>query len=132
MDKTIPVHGDLVRWVRELYAVGKMTDAGDFRLMTKDPSFRLEELERVLTVGLCCCLFEPLHRPLMRDVVAALQGSSSIFSGPLPLDSFNESSPALEYPSMYDDDDTTQPFEDYTKDQYFTAQQSIFKKVDRD
>ncbi|CAM6096781.1 unnamed protein product [Calypogeia fissa] len=113
INKSSPEHEDLVRWVRKLYDDGRITDAGDPKVMNYDETFDLHEMERVLKMGLFCCNYEPLQRPLMHDIVTVLQGNSSIFSGSLPPYPYQEASPDLEFPAM-DDDDVTIPFDEYS------------------
>jgi hypothetical protein len=115
--------------VRQLYDEGKAKDAIDFRLLDKDSTFDVNEMERVLRVGLFCCMYEPQYRPLMRDVVNALEnareGTSPIFSWSMPQQGQVQESP-------YDLNDITSTFDSETQPFHSTADHSTFSHIDVD
>ncbi|XP_010251066.1 PREDICTED: L-type lectin-domain containing receptor kinase S.1 [Nelumbo nucifera] len=64
----------LIDWVRELYAEGKLHEAGDSRIAGE---YKVEDMERMLKIGLACCHPEPQHRPTVKEVVAMLLGEEA-------------------------------------------------------
>eukprot|EP01018_Ginkgo_biloba_P003224 Gb_06859 [translate_table: standard] len=64
----------LVDWVRELYAKDKLMDAVDPKL---GGDYNVEEMERVLKLGLMCSYPEPEGRLSMRQVLQILEGEVS-------------------------------------------------------
>eukprot|EP01018_Ginkgo_biloba_P000223 Gb_22004 [translate_table: standard] len=63
----------LVDWVRELYAKDKLMDAVDPKL---GGVYNVEEMERVLKLGLMCSYPEPEGRLSMRQVLQILEGEA--------------------------------------------------------
>lgn len=69
----------LLDWIRRLSDEGRLLQAGDTRLT--DGTYRLDEMERFLHIGLLCTLHNPMLRPNMKWIVEVLSGS---ISGKLP------------------------------------------------
>lgn len=65
----------LVEFVWKLMVQGELVNALDQRLRDKG-EFSLQELERVLHLGLLCAYPEPKSRPTMRQVVNILEGKN--------------------------------------------------------
>eukprot|EP01018_Ginkgo_biloba_P025744 Gb_32233 [translate_table: standard] len=59
----------LVDWVRGLYEEGRLLDAGDSRL---EDGYSLQEMNRLLHIGLLCSLNDPATRPTMKWIIQAL------------------------------------------------------------
>lgn len=70
----------LVETVWELMIKGQLADALDERLSGKD-DFNVEEVERVLHLGLLCAYPDPSARPTMRQVVKVLEGKNESAGG---------------------------------------------------
>ncbi|KAI4322682.1 hypothetical protein L6164_022352 [Bauhinia variegata] len=71
-----PIEADkpaLLEWVLYLMESGKLHIALDERLKAQG-GYAIEEVERVLHLGLCCASSEPSVRPSMRKVVKVLEG----------------------------------------------------------
>ncbi|MED6220044.1 L-type lectin-domain containing receptor kinase VII.1 [Stylosanthes scabra] len=67
----------LVSWVWRLMESGELCYAIDERLkMRDDEEYSIDEVERVLHVGLLCTHYDPQVRPSMRQVVKVLEGES--------------------------------------------------------
>ncbi|KAL3329295.1 hypothetical protein AABB24_036410 [Solanum stoloniferum] len=62
----------LLDWIRRLSDEKMALQAGDSRLV--DGSFKLNDMERLIHIGLLCTLHEPQSRPNMKWVVEALSG----------------------------------------------------------
>ncbi|CAL0302840.1 unnamed protein product [Lupinus luteus] len=76
----------LLDWIRRLSDEGKLLEAGDARL--PDGSYRLNEMQHLIHIGLICTFHDPKLRPNMKWIVEAL----SDFSCKLPtLPSFQSS-----------------------------------------
>ncbi|XVF65149.1 hypothetical protein PTKIN_Ptkin09bG0223400 [Pterospermum kingtungense] len=69
----------LLDWIRRLSDEGRLLHAGDARLT--DGSYRLDEMERFLHIGLLSTLHNPMLRPNMKWIVEVLSGN---ISGKLP------------------------------------------------
>ncbi|XP_061375589.1 L-type lectin-domain containing receptor kinase VII.1-like [Gastrolobium bilobum] len=65
----------LVEWVWQLMVHGQLVHALDERLRSKG-EFSVQEVERVLNLGLLCAYPEPKARPTMRQVVNILEGKN--------------------------------------------------------
>lgn len=65
----------LVEWVWNMMAQGQLVSALDQRLRDKG-EFNVQEVERVLHLGLLCAYPEPKSRPTMRQVVNILEGKN--------------------------------------------------------
>ncbi|XP_027339189.1 L-type lectin-domain containing receptor kinase VII.1-like [Abrus precatorius] len=65
----------LVEWVWNLMVQGQLVCALDERLRAKG-KFNVQEMERVLHLGLLCAYPEPKARPTMRQVVNVLEGNN--------------------------------------------------------
>lgn len=85
-----PQAHDLRKWVWGLHEEGKLSQAIDRRLRSNN-NYKLDEMEKVLKLGLICCVHDnPDHRPTMRQVYYALRGEPLIPLAkipPLPMDS---------------------------------------------
>ncbi|XP_057748202.1 L-type lectin-domain containing receptor kinase VII.1-like isoform X2 [Arachis stenosperma] len=67
----------LVGWVWRLMERGELCCALDKRLkMRGDEDYSIDEVERVLHLGLLCTHYDPQVRPSMRQVVKVLEGES--------------------------------------------------------
>ncbi|XLU93634.1 hypothetical protein S245_007986 [Arachis hypogaea] len=67
----------LVGWVWRLMERGQLCCALDERLkMRGDEDYSIDEVERVLHLGLLCTHYDPQVRPSMRQVVKVLEGES--------------------------------------------------------
>ncbi|CBI14962.3 unnamed protein product, partial [Vitis vinifera] len=64
----------LIDWVREKYLDGRVCEAADKRIAGQ---YVVEEMERVLKLGLACCHPDPQHRPTMKEVVTVLVGEEA-------------------------------------------------------
>ncbi|RVW52927.1 L-type lectin-domain containing receptor kinase S.1 [Vitis vinifera] len=64
----------LIDWVREKYLDGRVYEAADKRIAGQ---YVVEEMERVLKLGLACCHPDPQHRPTMKEVVTVLVGEEA-------------------------------------------------------
>lgn len=62
----------LLDWIRRLSDEKMVLQAGDSRLV--DGSYKLNDMERLIHIGLLCTLHEPQSRPNMKWVVEALSG----------------------------------------------------------
>lgn len=62
----------LLDWIRRLSDEKMALQAGDSRL--DDGSYKLDDMERLIHIGLLCTLHEPQSRPSMKWVVEALSG----------------------------------------------------------
>ena len=65
----------LVEWMRGLMETGELVSAIDKRIKSKK-GYNMEEIERVLFLGLCCVIAKPHERPTMRQVVKILEGNT--------------------------------------------------------
>ncbi|KAF1882013.1 hypothetical protein Lal_00038656 [Lupinus albus] len=66
----------LVEYVWKLMVQGELVNALDERLKDIGELFNVQEVERVLNLGLLCAYPEPQARPTMRQVVNILEGKS--------------------------------------------------------
>ncbi|CAL0309343.1 unnamed protein product [Lupinus luteus] len=66
----------LVEYVWQLMVQGELVNALDQRLRDIGECFNVQEVERVLNLGLLCAYPEPQARPRMRQVVNILEGKS--------------------------------------------------------
>ncbi|GLJ07527.1 hypothetical protein SUGI_0069140 [Cryptomeria japonica] len=69
----------LVDWVRDLYENDRLLEAGDSRL---PDGFDLQQMKRLLYIGLLCSLNDPSARPTMKWIIQALDGEVDL--PPLP------------------------------------------------
>lgn len=76
----------LVDWMWELYSHGKILDAVDLRLRG---DYNIEEMERVLYLGLFCCHPQAEKRLAIRNVLQILEGEADL--PVLSMPSFNSS-----------------------------------------
>ncbi|XP_077227909.1 L-type lectin-domain containing receptor kinase S.1-like [Tasmannia lanceolata] len=65
----------LVDRVSELYVEGRVLEAVDERIRGE---CKVEEMEKVLKLGLACSHPDPNHRPTMKEVVAVLLGEEAV------------------------------------------------------
>ena len=89
----------LIDWVREKYREGKVREAADRRIAGQ---YEVEEMEKILKLGLACCHPDPQHRPTMKEVVAVLVGDEATAvlaelaqAGDTASDTTREESPVL-------------------------------------
>ncbi|KAK7256239.1 hypothetical protein RIF29_29678 [Crotalaria pallida] len=118
----------LLDWIRRLSDQGKLLEAGDARL--PDGSYKLNEMQHLIHIGLLCTFHDPQFRPSMKWIVEAL----SDFSCKLPaLPSFQShplyislsSSPSETSPSSKSgtssSTDNASMITNYTSSNYVTA-----------
>ena len=67
----------LVEWIWQLMVQGQVECALDERLRAKG-EFNVQEMERVMHLGLLCAYPEPKTRPTMRQVVNVLEGKNEV------------------------------------------------------
>ncbi|KAG4945599.1 L-type lectin-domain containing receptor kinase VII.1 [Glycine soja] len=67
----------LVEWIWQLMVQGQVECALDERLRAKG-DFNVQEMERVMHLGLLCAYPEPKARPTMRQVVNVLEGKNEV------------------------------------------------------
>ncbi|XVE66636.1 hypothetical protein DITRI_Ditri08aG0094100 [Diplodiscus trichospermus] len=60
---------NIVGWLWEFYARGKLMEAADLRLQG---NFDEQEMERLMILGLCCTHLNSNSRPLMKQVISML------------------------------------------------------------
>ncbi|KAF5735370.1 hypothetical protein HS088_TW15G00872 [Tripterygium wilfordii] len=65
----------LIDWVWSLWERGKLVEAIDSRLNSK---FNRADVERMLTVGLCCVHPDPKKRPTMKEAARILRGDAPV------------------------------------------------------
>ncbi|KAH7437572.1 hypothetical protein KP509_05G079100 [Ceratopteris richardii] len=70
----------LVETVLKLYSKGRLLDAVDPKL---DGFFDVEEVKKVMVIGLLCVQPDPLRRPSMEQVVQGLASSAGLSAHPL-------------------------------------------------
>lgn len=69
----------LVDWIRSLYEENRLLEAGDGRL---PDGYGLQEMKRLLQIGLLCSLNDPSARPTTKWIIQALDGDVDV--PPLP------------------------------------------------
>lgn len=65
----------LVDWIRVLYEENRLLEAGDGRL---PDGYGLEEMKRLLQIGLLCSLNDPSVRPTTKWIIQALDGDVDV------------------------------------------------------
>ncbi|XP_057825099.2 L-type lectin-domain containing receptor kinase IX.1-like [Cryptomeria japonica] len=69
----------LVKWVWHCKIEGRIIDAADEKF---DGNFNVEQMERLMSVGLLCCHPEPKERPPIEQVMAMLKTTAEL--SPIP------------------------------------------------
>ncbi|XP_038719327.1 probable L-type lectin-domain containing receptor kinase S.5 [Tripterygium wilfordii] len=91
----------IANWLWELYGHGRILDGVDPKL---EEEYEVEEVERMLVLGLGCCHPNPHHRPSMKTVLQVLKGEAAppnmptnrpLFVWPAMPPSFNDSENSL-------------------------------------
>ncbi|RWR78547.1 Protein kinase domain-containing protein [Cinnamomum micranthum f. kanehirae] len=75
----------IVDWLWDLYGKGKILEAVDQRLKGE---FDVEQMERVLKLGLACCHSNPNERPSMKVALRVLTGEASLPDPPIERPAF--------------------------------------------
>ncbi|CAI9113183.1 OLC1v1013748C1 [Oldenlandia corymbosa var. corymbosa] len=92
--------GILVQWIWELYGKGELLEGADPKLGS---DFVEEQMERLMTVGLCCAHPDSASRPSIRQVIHLLNSESHLPNLPpkMPIPTYASPAFAMYSPSFF-------------------------------